>query len=86
MYAGLKLGSDPGEVIAVAEQDNAPFTKFEDYMAWVRSSIETFYLYRPLLAALKERSNNECNATSGDLTLRANYKCPSLNNYYANLV
>lgn len=41
MYAGLKLESDPDEVIAVAELDNAPFTKFEEYKAWVRSSIET---------------------------------------------
>lgn len=41
MYAGLKLGADPDEVISVAEQDRAPFTKFEEYKTWVRTSIET---------------------------------------------
>jgi hypothetical protein len=39
MYSGLKLGIDPEEVIAVAEKDNAPFVKFEEYKAWVRESI-----------------------------------------------
>ena len=41
MYAGLKLGADPEEVIATAEKDNAPFIKFNEYKDWVRSSIET---------------------------------------------
>jgi len=41
MYSGLKLGVEPEEVIAVAEKDNAPFTKFDDYKEWVRSSIES---------------------------------------------
>lgn len=40
MYSGLKLGAAPDEVIAVAERDNAPFTKSEEYKDWVRSSIE----------------------------------------------
>ena len=39
MYSGLKLGADPDEVIERAEKDEAPFTKFEDYKDWVRSSI-----------------------------------------------
>ena len=39
MYTGLQLGADPEEVIAVAERDNAPFTKFDDYKDWVRTSI-----------------------------------------------
>jgi len=41
MYSGLKLGAEPGEVIAAAEKDNAPFTKFDEYKNWVRSSIES---------------------------------------------
>jgi hypothetical protein len=41
MYSGLKLGAQPDEVIAAAEQDNAPFTKFDEYKDWVRSSIES---------------------------------------------
>jgi hypothetical protein len=41
MYSGLKLGADPEEVIATAEKDNAPFTKFDEYKNWVRSSIES---------------------------------------------
>ncbi len=41
MYSGLKLGMDPEKVIAAAEKDNAPFTKFDEYKDWVRSSIET---------------------------------------------
>ena len=40
MYSGLKLGADPDEVIAAAEKDNAPFTKFDEYKNWGRSSIE----------------------------------------------
>lgn len=39
MYAGLRSGSDPDEVIAEAERDGAPFCKFDDYKAWVRESI-----------------------------------------------
>ena len=42
MYSGLRLGADPDEVIAIAEKDNAPFTKFDDNKDWVRSSIEFF--------------------------------------------
>lgn len=39
MYSGLKLGVEPEEVIAAAEKDNAPFTKFDEYKDWVRSSM-----------------------------------------------
>lgn len=41
MYSGLKLGAEPDEVIAAAEKDNAPFTQFDEYKNWVRSSIES---------------------------------------------
>ena len=41
MYAGLKQGADPDEVIASAEKDEVSFTKFEDYKKWVRESIKT---------------------------------------------
>jgi protein tyrosine phosphatase (PTP) superfamily phosphohydrolase (DUF442 family) len=41
MYSGLKLGIDPDEVINTAEKDNAPFTQFQEYKDWVRSSIES---------------------------------------------
>jgi hypothetical protein len=40
MYSGLKIGADPDEVLAAAEQDQAPFVQFEEYKDWVRSSIE----------------------------------------------
>jgi hypothetical protein len=41
MYSGLKFGADPGEVLAMAEKDQAPFIQFEEYKEWVRSSIES---------------------------------------------
>ena len=41
MYAGLKAGATPEEVIAAAEHDNAPFCAVPDYKAWVRSSMES---------------------------------------------
>ena len=41
MYAGLKQGAEPDEVIQVAESDNAPFIAFDEYKEWVRNSIET---------------------------------------------
>jgi protein tyrosine phosphatase (PTP) superfamily phosphohydrolase (DUF442 family) len=39
MYAGLKAGADPEDVIRAAEQDGAPFCAFEEYKDWVRSSM-----------------------------------------------
>jgi hypothetical protein len=41
MYAGLKLGATPAEVIAAAENDSTPFCAFPDYKEWVRSSMES---------------------------------------------
>ena len=41
MYAGLKAGAAPADVIRAAELDNAPFCKFEDYKDWVRTSMLT---------------------------------------------
>jgi hypothetical protein len=41
MYAGLKLGATPAEVVAAAEHDGAPFCAFEEYKEWVRSSMES---------------------------------------------
>ena len=41
MYAGLRSGADPDEVIAEAERKGAAFCKFEDYKIWVRDSIVT---------------------------------------------
>jgi protein tyrosine phosphatase (PTP) superfamily phosphohydrolase (DUF442 family) len=41
MYAGIKSGSAPDEVIAKAESDDAPFCAFPEYKEWVRISIET---------------------------------------------
>jgi hypothetical protein len=40
LYSGLKLGAEPNEVLGSAERDEAPFTKFDEYKKWVRSSIE----------------------------------------------
>ena len=41
MYAGLKEGADPEDVIAAAERDQAPFVSNDEYKAWVVSSMET---------------------------------------------
>jgi protein tyrosine phosphatase (PTP) superfamily phosphohydrolase (DUF442 family) len=41
MYAGLKAGATPAEVVAVAEHDAALFCAFPAYKDWVRSSIES---------------------------------------------
>jgi hypothetical protein len=35
LYAGLKAGASPEDVLARAEADNAPFYGFEDLRAWV---------------------------------------------------
>jgi hypothetical protein len=40
MYAGLKAGADPEDVIRAAEKDAAPFCAFEEYKDWVRSSMQ----------------------------------------------
>ena len=40
MYAGLKAGAAPDDVIAAAERDAAPFCAFPAYKDWVRSSME----------------------------------------------
>lgn len=40
MYAGLKLGARYEDVLAAAEQDDAPFCATADYKEWVRSSME----------------------------------------------
>ena len=39
MYAGLKAGATPEEVMRAAELDDAPFCAFEEYKDWVRSSM-----------------------------------------------
>lgn len=39
MYAGLRAGADPDEVVAEAERSGAPFCKFDEYKQWVRESI-----------------------------------------------
>ncbi len=41
MYAGLKRGAAPDEVLAAADQDGAPFCAFAEYREWVRSSMES---------------------------------------------
>jgi protein tyrosine phosphatase (PTP) superfamily phosphohydrolase (DUF442 family) len=41
MYAGLRAGATPDEVIAAAEEEDAPFCAFDDYKEWVKSSIES---------------------------------------------
>lgn len=40
MYAGLKAGAAPDDVIRSAEKDEAPFCKFEEYKQWVRESMK----------------------------------------------
>lgn len=41
MYAGLRGDATYEEVMAAAEQDDAPFCAFTEYKEWVRSSMET---------------------------------------------
>lgn len=40
MYAGLKAGATPEEVLAAAERDGAPFCAIQANVDWVRSSME----------------------------------------------
>jgi hypothetical protein len=39
IYAGLRAGAEPAEVIAAAEAAGAPFCAFPDYKDWVVQSI-----------------------------------------------
>lgn len=39
MYAGLRSGADPEDVIREAERKGAPFGRFDDYKEWVSASI-----------------------------------------------
>lgn len=41
MYAGLKQGAPVEQVLAAAEEEQAPFCASEDYKEWVRSSLLT---------------------------------------------
>jgi len=41
MYAGLKQGVHPDEILAAAEEADAPFFRVPEYRDWVKSSIET---------------------------------------------
>ena len=40
MYAGLKLGATAEDVLAAADEDDAPFCASMEYRDWVRSSME----------------------------------------------
>ncbi|WP_309721135.1 hypothetical protein [Armatimonas sp.] len=40
LYAGLKLGVPYEEIIAAAEEENAPFCASDEYKEWVRLSLE----------------------------------------------
>jgi hypothetical protein len=40
MYSGLRGGAEADEVLAEAERNGAPFSKFDDLKQWVRQSIE----------------------------------------------
>jgi hypothetical protein len=39
LYAGLRTGASTDEVLATAEADNAPFSRFEDLKAWVAQGL-----------------------------------------------
>ena len=39
MYAGLKAGADPDDVVAAAERDGAPCAAFDEYKVWIADSI-----------------------------------------------
>lgn len=40
LYAGLRAGAGPAEVLARAEADGAPFCESEEYKAWVAEGLE----------------------------------------------
>lgn len=40
LYAGLRTGATPDEVVAAAQRDNAPFCASPEITQWVRSSLE----------------------------------------------
>lgn len=44
MYAGLKAGATPDEVLARAEADEAPFSKSDEIKAWVARGLEELSL------------------------------------------
>lgn len=46
LYAGLKDGAAPDEVIAAAEKDNAPFCTYPEYTGWLRASLEALQAER----------------------------------------
>ena len=39
MYAGLRQGASPEEVIAAVERDGAPCAAFDDYKTWIAESM-----------------------------------------------
>lgn len=39
MYAGLKSGADPDDVVAAAARDGAPCAAFGEYLAWIADAI-----------------------------------------------
>ena len=41
MYAGLRSGASPDDVVAAAERDGAPFTANPLFKDWVRESMES---------------------------------------------
>ena len=41
MYAGLRSGASPDDVVAAAERDGAPFTANPLFKVWVRESMES---------------------------------------------
>jgi len=42
LYAGLRAGAGPDEVLARAEADGAPFCASDEYKAWVAEGLEAF--------------------------------------------
>lgn len=40
MYAGLRSGAEPSDVVAAAERDEAPCCRFDEYKRWIADSIE----------------------------------------------
>jgi hypothetical protein len=40
MYAGLKAGANPDDVIQAAIDAHAPFTSSDEYRAWVKNAID----------------------------------------------
>ncbi len=62
MYAGLRGGAAPADVIAAGERDGAPFAAFDEYKAWVVEAIEALAQDPPALPWTVNYADGSANA------------------------